>query len=508
MALKRTNLKLVELLQPEEVKVNSAPTSDTAFSEEDFTSDEEKSQEYNNNHTENRCRICYRMLGPDSNDKDLCADENNVLLYYIELIAGVRIQREDGMPNRICSNCHGSLQKAMEFRSNCLKTEFRLKQAKGETFRYESQLSDDDIETELENVLYEESAQNICESSVLDEGSGSDIDLFTDEDEEESDPKEKDTEVPEDRMGIRQPKHKCNEISRIVPCASKEEVGNLDRDGRVYKVVLNECNRKEEDSETALKIKPSKLSIEEINKRRREKHKSKPHSFVCHKCGNSYRLASHLENHMLRHNNEKNFQCPECPRKFYVGYDCNMHIRVRHRGEKPFTCNHCSECFSSPGLRQRHEKKVHGAGPRVVMTRFNKAKVPPDEEEKNGRYFCSECPKSYTSRFSLKVHKNSHTGAKPFKCNVCQQAFRGPGLLRRHMEIHKKLPFHCEICLKGFLLKCQLKDHMLVHTGKRSFWCELCDVYYRYRYNLTKHQKSSLHLDNLLKRSETESQDL
>nr|XP_043067536.1 zinc finger and BTB domain-containing protein 41 [Drosophila bipectinata] len=337
MALKRTNLKLVELLQPEEVKVNSAPTSDTAFSEEDFTSDEEKSQEYNNNHTENRCRICYRMLGPDSNDKDLCADENNVLLYYIELIAGVRIQREDGMPNRICSNCHGSLQKAMEFRSNCLKTEFRLKQAKGETFRYESQLSDDDIETELENVLYEESAQNICESSVLDEGSGSDIDLFTDEDEEE---------------------------------------------------------------------------------------------------------------------------------------------------------------------------KVHGAGPRVVMTRFNKAKVPPDEEEKNGRYFCSECPKSYTSRFSLKVHKNSHTGAKPFKCNVCQQAFRGPGLLRRHMEIHKKLPFHCEICLKGFLLKCQLKDHMLVHTGKRSFWCELCDVYYRYRYNLTKHQKSSLHLDNLLKRSETESQDL
>lgn len=98
MALKRTNLKLLELFLPEKTKANStAPTSDTAFSEENFTSDEEESQEYNNNHIENRCRICYRMLGRDSNDKDLCADENNVLLYYIEIIAGVRVGGHEGV---------------------------------------------------------------------------------------------------------------------------------------------------------------------------------------------------------------------------------------------------------------------------------------------------------------------------------------------------------------------------------------------------------------------------
>ncbi|KPU79904.1 uncharacterized protein Dana_GF18169, isoform B [Drosophila ananassae] len=507
MALKRTNLKLLELFLPEKTKANStAPTSDTAFSEENFTSDEEESQEYNNNHIENRCRICYRMLGRDSNDKDLCADENNVLLYYIEIIAGVRIKKEEGMPDRICSNCHESLQRAMEFRSNCLKTDFKLKQAKGHILRYESHLSDDDIETELENVLYEESAQKSFEASVLDEYSVSDVDLPTDEDEEHIDRKEKatdgSTEGHKDRMGIRQPKHKCSEISSIVKCETREEIGSLEGEGSVYKVALNECNKTEESLNTAPKIKPPKLTIEEINKRRREKHRTKPLSYGCDVCGHAFRLSCHLEKHMLRHNNTKNFQCPECPRKFYVSYDCNIHIRVRHRGEKPFTCNHCSESFPSGGLRQKHERNVHGAGPRVVMNRFNK--VPPDGEVKDGRYFCSECPKSYTSRFALKVHKNSHTGAKPFKCKVCQQAFRGPGLLKRHMESHKRLPFHCEICLKGFLLECQLKDHMLVHTGKRSFWCELCDVYYRYKYNLTKHESSSLHLGNLLKHSEAE----
>lgn len=98
MALRRTNSKLVELFLPDNKKANStAPTSDTAFSEEDFTSDQEETQEYNENHTENRCRVCYRMLKRDSNDKDLCADENNVLLYYIEVIAGVRVGGTEGV---------------------------------------------------------------------------------------------------------------------------------------------------------------------------------------------------------------------------------------------------------------------------------------------------------------------------------------------------------------------------------------------------------------------------
>lgn len=161
------------------------------------------------------------------------------------------------MPDRICSNCYESLQRAMEFRSNCLKTDFKLKQAKGQIFRYESELSDDDIETELENVLYEECAQKSLESSVLDEYSVSDVNLSTDEDEEHLDRKEKasdgSTEGHKERMGTRQPKHKCNEISSIVRCETKEDIGSLEGEGSVYKVVLNECNKNKESSETAPK---------------------------------------------------------------------------------------------------------------------------------------------------------------------------------------------------------------------------------------------------------------
>ncbi|KAH8295050.1 hypothetical protein KR018_006431, partial [Drosophila ironensis] len=468
---KQVNKKLIELFLTEE----TASTADTAFSEEDFSSITDESG-ICSAWPESKCRTCYEKLALDTNNRDIYAKKNSMLLYCIELIAGVRV--EEGLPRQICDHCHVFLKRAIEFRRNCLKTEFKLKQIRKEVVKYDYQSSDEEIETELENVLYEECQQRTSKLSsgfFSDEDCNSDISIIEDAEAPlplgESDVSLSDAQTfRKQKTKQRWPKHRCNEIADIFECKTKAEIGKIEGKGKVYKVVLAECNyedsfRVEKKEKLRAKVpnyKP-KLSLEEKNQRMRERARTLPLKYFCDKCEHSFRLKSHLKTHMLRHNQTKNFQCPECPKKFYDGYQCNIHVRVRHRGEKPFVCNHCSESFPSGSARHKHERDVHAAAPRIVMNRFNAKTNGP--EARDGRYICNECPKSYTSKQSLKVHKNHHTGARPFKCQICELGFADPTLLRRHVETHNRLPFSCEICLKGFLLRCQLKEHMVVHTG-------------------------------------------
>ncbi|KAH8384130.1 hypothetical protein KR009_012222, partial [Drosophila setifemur] len=480
---RQLNTKLVKLLLQEEPEESiTTPTSDTAFSEGE-------SREETKSSLSGKCRTCYRKMMLSSTARNLCDKSNSVLLYYIEIFTGVRVT--DGLPHYICNECHENLKKAIEFRKNCQKTEALLKQTKEGAAKYRLVASDNEIESELENVLYEELAQKASETSsgaFSDEDYGSEMEFVALKDkvllEEKDIPStEEDFELKEKhkvRKSKRKSRHKCNNIASIVECATDEETGKANGEGKIYKVVLKE--EEEGHSLKVPKLKRPKLSLEEKKLKSRERFRSKPLNFICDQCGNSFRMAAHLEMHMLRHNNTKNFQCSECSKKFYDAYQCNMHLRVRHRGEKPYTCNHCSESFGSASHRLRHERQVYSEAEKEELIM------------KDGRYLCNICPKSYTSKHSLGVHRNSHTGDKPFKCKTCDRGFTDPSSLRRHEGSHDKLPFHCEICLKGFLMSYQLKDHMLIHTGERPFKCELCDVFFRYKYNLNKHLNSSAHL--------------
>ncbi|XP_016951565.1 zinc finger protein 271 [Drosophila biarmipes] len=508
---KQVNKKLVDLLiadaeddgahSASNSTLMAAPTPDSAFfdghSEEESNGDQEKDPPM-----ERKCRTCFQVVSLDGDVKDLYDRDNIALIYHIEVTTGVWIETgEKGLPHHICATCQETLQKSVDFRDKCIQIDKKFKQAA-------KQNSEEEIESELENVLYEESLQQankVPEIGFKYPELGSDSECVLDEKDISLDLDSSDFSSGEDgeerKRSSRKSKRACNEIVSIKKCETQEEIGKVDPGAEVYKVVLSECNWKDATKQKYSLPLPKpvrqRVSLEEKKRRRRERVRAKPFNYVCDKCGHSFRQPGQLQMHLLRHSSAKNFDCPECPKKFFDAYTRNIHLRARHKGEKPFPCNHCNKSFPNASSRHRHERKDHGAGSRILTRQKSKSDGP-------DRHICTQCTKSYSTKNALSLHMNSHNGARPFKCSVCQQAFTDPSAKRRHEANHDKFPFHCDICFKGFLLRSQLITHRDVHTADRPHWCEFCDVHYRHRYKLNIHYKSSLHKNNVLKAQEEE----
>ncbi|XP_023226627.1 B-cell lymphoma/leukemia 11A-like isoform X1 [Centruroides sculpturatus] len=76
---------------------------------------------------------------------------------------------------------------------------------------------------------------------------------------------------------------------------------------------------------------------------------------------------------------------------------------------------------------------------------------------------CEYCGKVFKNCSNLTVHRRSHTGEKPYKCELCSYACAQSSKLTRHMKTHGRLGkdvYKCRFCDMPFSVPSTLEKHM------------------------------------------------
>ena len=156
-------------------------------------------------------------------------------------------------------------------------------------------------------------------------------------------------------------------------------------------------------------------------------------------------------------------------------------------------CPHCDKDLCDSNKKQKHVHYAHGGG----------------------RMECTSCNQTFSSKQALDYHKSvSHEKVVPLKCEECSASFTTKVSLADHKKfLHSTVSkITCMFCKKQFKRKkdanfhytnmhqIDRKDHYKntwnAWEDRERFQCSICDCHYKYKKDLSKHQKINHTLNN------------
>ncbi|CAJ1051841.1 zinc finger and BTB domain-containing protein 40 isoform X2 [Xyrichtys novacula] len=221
---------------------------------------------------------------------------------------------------------------------------------------------------------------------------------------------------------------------------------------------------------------------------------------ACELCGRTFAHPSGLIYHKrTEHFDEKPFACENCGAKFGANSSLKNHMRL-HTGEKPYQCKHCDTSFSVAAALAYHTKKKHSEGKMYVCQYCKATFAQSIELTRHVRthtgdrpYVCRECGKGYSQASGLTVHLQTfHNMSEPHDCQKCCLSFSSLDEHRQHIQdFHPKEYHKCPTCSKVFTSAALLDKHKGTHTGSKPFSCDICNKSYQQLSGLWYHNRTN-----------------
>ncbi|XP_077283337.1 uncharacterized protein LOC143909293 [Arctopsyche grandis] len=462
------------------------------------------------------CRLCLSTSAPVA-----IFIETEGLAERIWTCCHLQVERDDGLPDKICFECESKLDSYTQFRDTCEQTDRILRQ------RFINDLNIKKEENHEYANCYEESISDIINQDKYSTKDNTQSAPFNTP---WSKPTDEPNQVYNDNMYIKREteclesnglifpikKHKCitcgkalsskkslkrhalihlrSKVRKCKIClklyATRDDTPHdcerikieYEKDPDDYAETLNtddvqikrDVDEDSDDSKFVIaKTHPArkrsacgtcgKMVTTKHLKRHTSTH-SKARKFKCGVCKDT---ITDKDQHKLLHLNDKNFKCDVCDKWFFYKHQLNAHQRS-HVGMKKFSCDMCGRKCESASKVRKHIRAVH----LKIKTHQCSAcgKLLTDQQSYKDHmkihsdycpYICDYCSRGFKHRNSIIGHIRTHTGEKPYKCEICARAFISTGILKSHILQHTgENPFKCELCFKGFKQRCNLKSHM------------------------------------------------
>lgn len=145
--------------------------------------------------------------------------------------------------------------------------------------------------------------------------------------------------------------------------------------------------------------------------------------------------------------NVRPLACPEKNKgcKFRADDQGKMetHMRGVHKDlySENVTCEFCSRAFASKSYLKSHIRRMHRQRPaerEKVCPYCGESKLQLNDHimraHKQKRFFCDLCPKSFKTSVQRRIHRNVHTGFRPYTCQTCNQTFARLHHRKIHLE--------------------------------------------------------------------------